>query len=298
MTLSVRGAATLGLITAFFVFALKLVAWWLTDSVALMSDALETVVNIAASGLALWAIRQAERPPDQDHAYGHDKVEYFAVALESLLIVAAAAGVAYAAVERLISGGSPGELGVGLILAAVAAGINGGVAWVIGRVGRRGGSPALVADSRHLWSDVVTTVGALSGLLAAKALGWWLLDPLIALAVAAHIAYVGWGLFLQWRDGLMDATVDQATLDLIVATLDEHSSGALEWHGLRTRRAGRRVFVDVHLVVPGAMTVATSHGICDRIEAALEGAVPGADATIHVEPEAEAVGQGAPQDGS
>lgn len=289
MKLTVRQAAVLAVVAAVLVFGLKLVAWWLTDSVALLSDALETVVNIAGSGVALWAIREAEAPPDEDHTYGHDKVEYFAVAFESLLVVAAAVAIGIAAVERLVQGGQPGELGAGMLIAAVAGAVNAGVARVIGQVGRREGSPALVADSRHLYSDVVTTVAALGGLLAAKATGLWVLDPIIALVVAVHILHVGYELFVQWRDGLMDAAVDGEALALIRSTLDAHSEAALEWHDLRTRRAGRRVFVDVHLVVPGAMTVAASHALCDEIERALELAVPGLDATIHVEPEDEAL---------
>jgi cation diffusion facilitator family transporter len=273
------------------VFALKYLAYWLTGSVALYSDALESIVNIAAAVAALTAIHVASQPPDEGHPYGHHKAEYFSAALEGALIVVAALAIfreAVAALQtpRSFSWDNPG------ILVNVAAGVvNGLWSWVLVRAGRRLNSPALVADGKHLLADVYTSVGVLGGVILAAVTGWFILDPLIAMAVAVHILWAGWGLLKQSADGLMDAAPEPEVMEKIRSVISEKAGGALEFHALRARRAGSALFIDFHLVVPGEMSVHEAHEICDRIEHALREAF-GEDVgiSIHVEPEHEGEG--------
>ncbi len=280
-------AALVSLLGGVAVLALKWVAYQLTDSVALYSDALETLVNVAAAASMLAAIRIALRPADADHPYGHSKVEYFAVAFEGLLIAAAAIAIGLEVWARLDSARPVTAVGWGAAIAAVAALANGLLATMLIRVGRATASPALVADGRHLWTDVVTTVGALSGALMAQLTGLLWLDPLVALVVAAHILQVGYQLIRDSVAGLMDASLGADELARVVALIETHRGGSLEAHDVRTRRAGQRVFVELHLVVMGSTSVAAAHGICDHIERGIQGAFPAAHVTIHVEPEEE-----------
>lgn len=273
---------------ALAVLALKLVAWWLTGSLALWSDALESVVNVAAAGAALLAIRLADKPADRQHPYGHHKAEYFSAVLEGVLVILAALSIAWAAREALAAPRMPVASSVGLGVNAAASVLNGAWAWVLVRRGRALASPALVADGRHLWTDVVSSAGVLAGLGLALATGWAVLDPLLALAVAVNILWSGWVMVRASVGGLMDEAVDRATMGRINARILEAGEGAIEAHDLRTRHAGRMTFVDFHLVVPGAMSVSEAHRICDRIEAALREEVGEAVITIHVEPHGKA----------
>ncbi len=275
-------------VIACLVLALKLGAWWLTGSVALLADALESVVNVAAAAAALVALHYAALPPDANHPYGHTKAEYFSAVLEGALIVIAAFSIlheVYGAWQnpRLIT--SPD---LGLAVSAVATVINLLWAWLLLRRGRAARSPALLADARHLMADVVTSVGVIAGVAAAALTGKAWFDPVLAGLTALNILVSGWGLMKASFSGLMDEAVPDELLGRIRRVVAGNAEGAIEAHDLRTRHAGRLVFIDFHLVVPGEMQVNDSHAICDRIEAALKAEVEGAIISIHVEPEGKA----------
>lgn len=270
------------------VLALKFLAYWLTGSVALFSDALESVVNVAAAVAAVIAIRLSAKPPDRTHLYGHHKAEYFSAVLEGVLIVLAAlliAREAYAAylVPRAIE--APLQ---GLAINAVATVINAAWCRVLMRQGRKRRSPALFADGKHLFTDVLSSVAVIAGVGLAALTGWTVLDPLLAVLVALHILWSGWHLVRDSVGGLMDAAPPPEELERIREIISDRAAGAIEAHDLRTRHAGRATFVDFHLVVPGTMSVADAHDICDRIEQALKAEMGYAFITIHVEPEDKA----------
>ncbi|MFM2151838.1 MAG: hypothetical protein RL199_273 [Pseudomonadota bacterium] len=269
------------------VLALKFIAWWLTGSVALYSDALESVVNVVAATVAFFALRLAAQPPDAQHPWGHHKAEYFSAGLEGGLIVLAAGLIIHAAYGRLAHPVALEALGPGLAVSFVASAANGWLGLWLKRAGRRIGSPALAADGAHVLADVVTTGGVLVGIGLARATGWWVLDPLVAVAVALHIVVTGWTIMRGSVEGLMDASLPPTEREAIESVVSAEMGEALEVHDLRARRAGSRTFVDFHLVVPGAMTVAASHALCDRLEAAIGAKVADAEVVIHVEPETE-----------
>jgi cation diffusion facilitator family transporter len=274
------------LAVALAVLGLKLIAWRLTGSLALWSDALESLVNVAASVAALVAIRLADKPADREHPYGHHKAEYFSAVLEGVLIILAAVSIAAAAWEAIAAPRMPEYSVLGLAINGLASVLNGFWAWLLIRRGRAMGSPALVADGRHLVTDVVSSAGVLIGVGLVLATGWAVLDPLLALAVAGNIVWSGWQLVKASVGGLMDEAVDPATLARLHAVIaGAAGAGAIEVHDLRTRNAGRMTFVDFHLVVPGEQTVGEAHHICDRIEAAIRAEVGDAVISIHVEPE-------------
>lgn len=270
------------------VLALKFVAWWLTGSVALWSDALESLVNVATAVAAYAAIRYAAIPPDANHPFGHAKAEYFAVVLVGVLIVVAAISILTAAWEGFLDPQPIAQPVEGLAVNAAAGVLNALWCTVLIREGRRRSSPALVADGTHLLTDVATSAGVLIGLILAVTTGLLILDSVLAALVAVNILWAGWRLIRQSIGGLMDEAVDAATLDTIRKIISDNAAGAIEAHDVRTRNAGRLTFIEFHLVVPGQMQVTESHAICDAIERALRTAVPGAHITIHVEPEEKA----------
>ncbi|MGP9819072.1 cation diffusion facilitator family transporter [Salinarimonas sp. NSM] len=270
------------------VLGLKLAAWWLTGSVALYSDALESIVNVAAAVAALVAVWLSSKPADRNHPYGHHKAEYFSAVIEGVLIILAALSIAHAAYGALSAPHMPEFGPVGLAANALASVINGVWAAVLIRAGRTRRSPALAADGRHLLTDVVSSVGVLAGVALAALTGWLILDPILALLVALNILWSGWQLVKSSVSGLMDEAVAPEELGAIRDVISRHADGALEAHDLRTRQAGRVTFIDFHLVVPGEMTVCEAHEICDRIEGGLRTAVGEAVITIHVEPEDKA----------
>ena len=281
-------AARLSLLVALWVLGLKALAYLLTGSVALLSDALESTVNVAAAFLALFAIRFAQRPPDETHPFGHTKAEYFSAVLEGVLVVLAAFLIAKESIPRLLHPRPLGDLGPGLLVSLLASLINGLLAWHLLRQGRRLRSPALTADGYHVLSDVLTSVGVLAGVSLAWATGLWVLDPLLALLVAGNILLMGFRLVRQSVGGLMDEGLSPAEVGRIRKTIAEALGGrALEVHDLKTRKAGNRAFLEFHLVVPGSMTVEEAHRLCDELERALEETFPGLAVTIHVEPESE-----------
>jgi cation diffusion facilitator family transporter len=277
--------ALLSLGVGFAVLGLKLGAYLLTGSVALFSDALESIINVVAALAATLSIRLADKPPDLEHPYGHGKAEYFSAVAEGVLIILAAATIIYEAAGRLAIPAGLESVGLGLSVSLLASLLNGGLAVVLLRNGRRVGSPALTADGYHVLADVWTSVGVLVGVVLAAATRVWELDPLLAIAVAANIVRVGWQTVYRSVGGLMDAGLPEPVVGRIRAAIEDNLDGALEVHALRTRQSGRQPFVGCHLVVPGGMSVAEAHDICDRIEAALLEVLPGASITIHIEPE-------------
>ncbi len=283
-------AALYSLLFGLLVLALKGLAYLLTGSVALLSDALESVVNVVAALAAYLALRVSAKPPDENHPFGHTKAEYFSAVFEGALVVLAAFSIAKEALPRL---GRPTPLegiGPGLWVSALAGGINLALALYLIREGRRHRSPALVADGRHLLSDVLTSLGVLLGVGLASRTGLWILDPLLALLVAANILLMGFRLVRDSVGGLMDEGLSGEERHRLEAALSHLPPGALEVHDLKTRRAGPRSFVELHLVVPGRMPVEEAHRLCDELEARLKKALPGVEVTIHIEPEKEAKG--------
>lgn len=284
----IRRLAAWSIVVALGVMALKFVAWRMTGSVALYSDALESIVNVIAAGAAFWAISVSHKPADRDHQFGHHKAEYFSAVLEGVLIVVAALLIiveAWRAWQEPAPLDQPWE---GLAVNGVAAAVNCLWALVLIRVGRREKSPALEADGRHVMTDVVTSAGVIAGLVGAVLTGWHVLDPLLALIVAVNILWQGWKVVTGSLDGLMDRAVPIEDHLHIRDVISAHSAGALEVHDLKTRIAGRATFIEFHMVVDAKMTVGESHAICDRIEEALEAEIPSVRITIHVEPEDEA----------
>jgi cation diffusion facilitator family transporter len=274
------------------VLALKYAAYRLTGSVALYSDALESVINVAAAGAALLALRVSAKPADADHPYGHHKAEYLSAVLEGVLIVLAALAILREAYLGFLNPRPLDAPAAGLAVNALAGALNGAWSWFLIRNGRRWRSPALVADGKHLLTDVVTSGGVLVGVGLVAMTGWLVLDPALAALVALNVLWSGWGLVRSSVGGLMDEAVPAEVLARIKGAIAEHGEGALEAHDVRTRHAGRSTFVDFHLVVPGEMRVAEAHAICDRIEAALREDVEGAVVVIHVEPDEKAKHRG------
>lgn len=273
------------LIVGALVLALKALAWWLTGSVALLSDALESTVNVATAIAALVAIQVAAKPADATHPFGHHKAEFFSAVLEGVMIVIAALLILKEAYHGFTAPRSITAPVEGLLLNGGATVLNGVWAWMLVTRGRALRSPALVADGWHLFTDVLTSGGVALGIVLALVTGWWVLDPLMATLVAVNILWSGWKVITQSLSGLMDEAVPDEDLTRIREVISEHGGGAVEAHDLRTRHAGRATFIEFHLVVPGEMSVFDAHEICDRLEAALQHAIDGAQVTIHVEPE-------------
>ncbi|MBK3396566.1 MULTISPECIES: cation diffusion facilitator family transporter [Methylobacterium] len=276
------------------VLGLKFFAWWITGSLALYSDALESIINVVAAMTAFVALRVAAQPADQNHPYGHHKAEYFSAVIEGALIIVAAIVILRDAYDALQAPKTLDAPLVGVAVNGFATVIN--LVWglMLVRRGRDWRSPALVADGKHVLADVFTSGGVLIGLGLATATGWAILDPVIAVVVALNILWSGGAMVRDSVSGLMDQAAPAEMVGQIRRLISEHGEGALEAHDVRTRHAGQVTFIDFHLVVPGEMTVAESHGICDRLEAAIEGAVEGAVVTIHVEPGEEAKQRGLP----
>jgi cation diffusion facilitator family transporter len=270
------------------VLALKFAAYTVTGSLALYSDALESIVNVVTATAAVLAIRFSALPADANHPYGHYKAEYFSVVLDGVLIVIAALAIFRAAYLGMLAPRSLEAPLQGLVINATAGVINAAWCYILIREGRRRRSLALAADGRHVLSDVLTSAGVLAGLVLSLLTGWTILDPLLAFLVGLNILWSGWSLIRESVGGLMDEAVSNDLLGRIREVISKSAAGALEAHDLRTRRAGRMTFIDFHLVVPGGMPVTDAHLICDEIERALRATVVDATITIHVEPEEKA----------
>lgn len=273
---------------------MKAVAWWITQSAALYSDALESTVNVAAGLIALGALRFAARPPDANHPYGHDKVEFFAAVIEGVLIVIAALSIFHHAWETWLAPRVIALPTQGIALNAVASVLNGAWCAVLIRSGTRLRSPALVADGWHLLADVVTSFGLAIGVGLTVLTGYLVLDPILAAATGVYVLWSGTMMIASSVGGLMDAAPASDVVRRVRELVAESAAGAIEAHDLRMRHAGRLTFLEFHLVVPGSMTVAESHAICDHIEDTLGGEMPHLVITIHVEPEEKAKQHGVP----
>ncbi len=276
--------AWLSLAAAVSTLALKAVAWALTSSVGLLSDALESVVNVGAAVMLLSMLRIAARPADEGHAYGHTKAEYFASAFEGLLVVVAAAGIAYAATSRFLHPRPLEQPGIGLGLTAVASGVNFAVARVLMRAGRRHRSIALEADAHHLMTDVWTSAGVILGVTLVVLTGWLVLDPLIALAVAGNIVFIGWKLLRGSVLGLMDASWPPEEREVLEHVLDEFRARGIRFHAMRTRRSGARRFASFHVLVPGVWTVQQGHELLEEIECGIAQRLAPVTVDTHLEP--------------
>jgi cation diffusion facilitator family transporter len=274
----------LSIAAALLTISLKTTAYLLTGSVGLLSDAAESLVNLAAAVAAYVSLRIAARPVDQSHTYGHEKIEFFSSGLEGLLIVAAAVGIAWFAIYRLIVPELLQPLGLGLALATTAAGVNGVVGLVLARAGKAHRSIVLEADGKHLLTDVWTSAGVLAGLALVALTGWVVLDPVVALVVAGNILWTGFDLIRRSFNGLMDHALPEEDQAAARAAIESQLGPGMDYHALRTRQAGSRRFVDFHLLVPGALSVRQAHALTGRIEAALHQALPGLEVTVHIEP--------------
>ena len=270
---------------AFATIALKTLAWWLTGSVGLLSDALESIVNLAAVLLAVTMLRVAASPPDENHPYGFSKAEYFAAGIEGALIVLAAAGILASAIPRLLEPEPLESPGLGLTLSVAASGINLAVGLLLIRIGRQHHSIALEADGHHLMTDVWTSAGVIIGVALVFMTGWLRLDPLIALGVAAHIVWTGLRLMRRsWR-GLLDAAISTEDTAEVTKLFAEYSKRyGVSFHALRTRQAGKRRFISFHFLVPDAWSVAQAHRLSEEIEERIRSLVPNASIFTHIEP--------------
>ncbi len=275
--------AWLSVATALATITLKLAAWRLTGSVGLLSDALESFVNLAAAVMALAMLTVALRPADEVHAFGYGKAEYFASGAEGALILLAAVGIGWTAVGRLLHPQPIERAGLGLVVSAAASLLNLAVARVLIAVGRRRHSIALEADGHHLMTDVWTSAGVIAGISAVAVTGWHLLDPLVALAVAVQIVWMGVRLVRRSWLGLLDAALPPEELAALGGVLERHGSAEVRFHAVRTRQAGSRRFVDMHVLVPGAWTVSRGHALLERIEDDVRAALPGATVFTHLE---------------
>ncbi|MBB3173107.1 cation diffusion facilitator family transporter [Endobacter medicaginis] len=278
--------ASLGV--ACVVLALKTAAWRATGSVALYSDALECIINVAAAALALFALWFAGQPADDNHPYGHHKAEYLSAVVEGTLVFATAAAIAWEAWAGWQHPHPPSRAGLGMAVNAAASAIN--LVWGLRllRIGARARSPALAASGRHVLTDVWTSAGVLAGFALVVATGIFRLDAVIAALVAINILYAGYRIVRDSVGGLMDEIVDPALRDRVECAIATHLDGAIEAHDLRCRRAGAMTFVEFHLVVDGGMPVSTAHAICDRLESAVRRTVGLASIYIHVEPDEKA----------
>lgn len=279
-----RRYALLSIGAAVCTIALKTAAYRVTGSVGLLSDALESGINLVAAGVAFWALSFAAKPPDEQHPFGHTKAEYFSSGLESALILVAAVSIAIAAWGRLFNPQPLEQLGLGLLLSLVATAINGGVAWVLLQAGKRLRSITLRADAHHLMTDVWTSAGVVLGILLVKLTGWLVLDPLIALLVAINILWAGFRLLRETGSGLLDSAIPTEDRQQIADFLASYEAQGIQFHALRTRVAGSRCFVTFHVLVPGAWTVQQGHHLCEELELAILQKLPGTYVMTHLEP--------------
>jgi cation diffusion facilitator family transporter len=276
--------AWLSIAAAVATILLKGIAWWLTGSVGLLSDALESFVNLAGALMALAMLSWAATPADDRHAYGHGKAEYFSSAFEGFLILLAALSIGWTAVERLLHPQPLEAVGVGLLVSVGASLINLFAARQLLKAGREFNSITLEADAKHLMTDVWTSVGVIAGVALVWFTGWLWLDPVIAMLVAANIVLTGMHLLSRSAAGLMDEGLPQEQLDAIETVLAKHRAQGLDFHALRTRQAGRNAFVSLHVLVPGAWTVQHGHDLVEKIEAEIRAVVACCHITTHLEP--------------
>lgn len=276
--------AWLSIAAAVLTIALKGSAWLVTGSVGLLSDAAESTVNLVAAVVALVALRVALLPPDRNHNFGHSKAEYFSAAVEGLMIFVAAAVILYASIERFLNPVPLENIGVGLVISVVASVVNGLVAWVLLRAGKRHRSITLTADGKHLLTDVWTSAGVVVGVLLVWLTGWERLDPVVGFLVGINILVTGWGLIRTSTAGLMDASLPKEDNDRLWAIVEGFTGETIEAHAFRTRESGHRRFMEMHLLVPGAWTVQKGHDLVEDLTDALLEDFPDLRVSIHLEP--------------
>lgn len=280
--------AAANIAVAVVVICLKYAAYVISGSVALYSDALESIVNVITAVAAYVAIWMSAKPPDSDHPFGHSKAEFLAAMFEGAMIAVAAVLIMIKAYNGLVEGVTLNHSLLGLSINSVATVINALWAWVMIKWGTQWRSPALVADGHHLFTDVITSLGVLIALVLTIATGWYILDPLIAAVVAVNILMMGYRIATESMSRLMDEAASPEIEARIRGAIEANGIGALQAHDIRTRQAGRALFIEFHLVVPGSMTVDDAHEICDRLEHSIENSIEGSEVVIHVEPEHKA----------
>lgn len=286
---SARSYAAISIATAVVTIALKLLAWKLTNSVGLLSDAAESVVNLVAAVIAFWALSIAARPPDEGHPHGHSKAEYFASAAEGFLIFVAALWIVIAALRRLQAPLPLERVSIGLAVSVAASLVNGVVAMVLLKAGRRLHSVTLRADGKHLMTDVWTSAGVVVAVLLVQVTGWLLLDPLIAIAVALNILWAGWKLIRESGIALIDAALPEDEQKAVAGAVAAFQEKGILFHAIRTRVAGPRRFVTMHVLVPGGWTVQQGHDLCEKVESAVREVLPLTTVLTHLEPREDPV---------
>jgi len=281
-----KTVAIITMIGGLTVFVIKLMAYFTSNSVALLSDALESIVNIFASGMMILSVYISEKPADESHKYGHQKIEDISSAFEGILIIVAAILIVNTAIERLFSSFELLELNLGILISILATAMNAGMSLLLIRTAKSSGSMALEGDAKHLLSDVLSTVGVWIGLILLQITGWQIMDPLLAFVVAALIIRMGLELILKSIHRLMDRSAGEAE-DIIKSVLKTHSSDFIEFHDLKTRKQGNLVLGEVHLTVHDSMSVREAHDIIDKIDNDLKDKGGNIDLTVHIDPESE-----------
>jgi cation diffusion facilitator family transporter len=276
--------AGLSVATSVVTITLKFWAYSVTDSVGLLSDAIESLVNIVAALVALAVLYYVAFGPDDDHNFGHDKAEYFSSGIEGGLIIAAAVGIVWSAIPRLIEPRAIEQITLGIVLTVAASAANALCAWVMLRAAKVHRSITLEADARHLLTDVWTSAGVLAGIVVASATGWARLDPLVAIVVAVQIVWTGWSLIKRSFDGLMDRAIPAKEHAKLIEVLERYKTQGCDYHQLRTRQSGKRSFIDVHLLVPGTTSVLDGHDVVERFESDVRALLPHVEVLTHLEP--------------
>ncbi|MEH1869677.1 MAG: cation diffusion facilitator family transporter [Nostoc sp.] len=281
---TLRSYAFLSIGAAVVTIALKFGAYLLTGSVGLLSDAIESCVNLAAALIALWAVTYAAKPADAEHTFGHSKAEYFSSGAEGALIIVAAISIGVEAWGRLLHPEAITQVGLGLALSMLATAVNGGVAFVLLKAGRRLRSITLRADAHHLFTDVWTSGGVIVGIFLVQVTGWLVLDPIIALLVAVNIVWTGFSLLRESFFGLLDTALPIEEMETIRVILSKYERQGIQFHAVRSRIAGTRRFISFHVLVPGVWTVQQGHDLCEAIELSIIQALPKSSITTHLEP--------------
>lgn len=275
----------LSILAAMLTISLKTAAYFYTNSIGLLSDALESVINLIAAVIALLMIKIAVQPPDDDHAFGHDKAEYFASGIEGTLIFLAAGGIIYTAIPKLFAPQPIENIGIGLVISLVASVVNLAVGILLIKIGRQNHSIVLEADGRHLMTDVWTSIGVISGIVVVSFTHWLIFDPIIALIVALNIVWTGFQLIKRSALGLMDTASSPETCETIIQILDDFvGKQGIDYHALRTRQSGAKNFISVHILVPDEWTVQRGHDLTEEIEMEIIKAVPDSTVFTHLEP--------------
>lgn len=283
-SLNLARFAWISIAASVLTMALKFGAFLLTGSVSLLSDALESIVNLIAAIVALIALKIADRPADERYTFGRSKAEYFSAGIEGAMVFVAAAAIIFSAIQRIIQPAPIDNVGIGLLVSVIATLINGATGLILLRTGRTHSSPTLIADGKHLLTDVITTIGVIIGVLLVTATNWILLDPIVAILVALNIIWIGIGLIRSAMAGLLDAALPDEENEQIITVLRTFMSDTATFHGLQTRQSGRVRFVRVDVQVPGSWTVAEGHSFGEEIEAAIRNQLPETRVTVHVEP--------------